>query len=160
LSEIGRHSAALHCARALGRRRTLRQQGRVGTRGLALALAICAISISVIWLLQMRQPGLLLCGNAGLFKPAQVEPFNAGPGDIGCSLTFSKGASSWRPLSRLRGTAAITRNSAWRTFSEFSPEMQLAWRAPPRPVEVSQLWVAFTLCAGLSLSTGAAGCGP
>jgi hypothetical protein len=41
-----------------------------------------AIAISVIWLLRMRQPGRLLCGNAGLFKPVQVEPFNAGPGDI------------------------------------------------------------------------------
>jgi hypothetical protein len=30
----------------------------------------------------MLQPGLLICGNAGLFNPTQVEPFNAGPVDI------------------------------------------------------------------------------
>jgi hypothetical protein len=39
LSEIGRHSAAPHCARAL-RRQALRQQGRVGTRGRALRVAL------------------------------------------------------------------------------------------------------------------------
>jgi hypothetical protein len=51
----------------------------------------------------------------GPFKPAQVETFKAGPGDIEVFAdivqTCSKGASSWRPLSLLRGaTTAITRN--------------------------------------------------
>ena len=41
MSDIGRHSSVFHCARALGRQRALWQQGRVGTRGLALALELC-----------------------------------------------------------------------------------------------------------------------
>ena len=82
------------------------------------------MAISLIWLLQMRQLGPLLCGNAGLSNQRRSSLLKQGRATLWCSRTCSKGASSWRPLSRLRGTTAITRNSAWRTFSAFSQEEQ------------------------------------
>ena len=72
----------------------------------------------------------LLCGNAGLSNQRRSSLLTQGRATLRCSLTCSKGVSSWRPLSRLRGTTAIMRNSAWRTSSAFSLETQLAWRVP------------------------------
>jgi hypothetical protein len=61
----------------------------------------------------------------GPFKPAQVEPFKTGPGDI---MVFAD------MLERcLKLTTTIT---------------------------VAQYYNIGTLCPGLSLATGAAGCGP
>ncbi len=46
------------------------------------------------------------------FKPAQVEPFNAGPVDIRVFTDMLERGLKLRPLSRLRSITAIMRNSA------------------------------------------------
>jgi hypothetical protein len=58
LSDIELHSALIHCARALGRRRTVRQQGHVGTRGLAIVFELCERPwLLLLWeLLVSNQP--------------------------------------------------------------------------------------------------------
>jgi hypothetical protein len=66
----------------------------------------------------------------GPFKPAQVEPFKAGPVDI---MVFD---DMLERCLKLTTTITVERyfgdneELGWRTFSAFSPEMQPAWRAP------------------------------
>ena len=57
-SDIRLHSDVIHWARALGRRQTMRQQGRVGTRGLAFAFELCERPwLLLLWeLLVSNQP--------------------------------------------------------------------------------------------------------
>ena len=99
LSDIGRHSAALHCARALGRRRSLRQQGRVGTRGLALALELCERPWrQLLWELRVSSQPLGACQR-------QERALARRPG---ASLVSDQQLSAWRPKRTCYDTPATT----------------------------------------------------